>query len=122
MSLLAPSIACWAGAGVHLHVFLARLFFVCQLGLSLRIANDEFAVPAGFADFAEGECAFSADCKPLSGRNVPIGMTDSFSCRVSSALIVRITIKIAIERFRLLRSSRTLAPVARTVNGRPIRL
>ena len=49
------------------HVILAGFLFGSEFKLGAREAGEIFAVPGGFADEAEGECAVGADGKAIAG-------------------------------------------------------
>ena len=61
MGLLGTGVACWAWLGVQLHVLLGSSFLGCELELGAWEADEIFAVPAFFADFAKCESTILAD-------------------------------------------------------------
>lgn len=121
MRLLTSRIALWTRASVQFHVLLAGYFFIRQLRSPFRIANEEFPVPASFADLAEGEGAFSADSKSIGGRYRFVRTSDHFLRWIDLAFVIRLAIDIPIKRFSLFGSSSTLAPLAWAVDCVSIR-
>lgn len=121
VGLLTSRIAGRAGAGMKFHVHLTGFFFSRQFTFALRIANNELAVPACFADSTESECAVGANGKPLGGWNWPLWKRGVTLCHFTLVLLIGIVLKTSVKRFRLLRSSGSLTPLTWTIHGCSIR-
>ena len=112
MGLLGSGITCRTRLGVQLHVLFRRPFLFCQLELGAWEADEVFAMPTCFADFAECEIAVFTYCKAFGWRWESIfGSIAVIGLRFIGLLSIISLIKLAFAG-----TSRSLTPLARTVD------
>lgn len=120
MSLLGPGVAGGTGLCMQLHVVFGGSFFHRELELAAREADEEFAVPAGFANLAESEGAVFAYSETLSR------WWQQFLVCISVILrwLFAIILGTRFLRFGLhvRAASRTLTPLPWAIDCIPIRL
>ena len=118
MSLLRACIACRASLTVELQIIFGSSFFGRELEIGPWKASEVLAMPARFADFAEGEGAIFADGEAFCGR----WQTILAGIEVVILWFFADILRVILWRLLVWAASWALAPLTGAVDGISIRL